>query len=175
MPLNSDGTWRPWNAEDREQVTRYFENVINTGGIDRTAAIFAAGAKFNLSYDYDRLAMYNYYRTAQRAVDAAHAANANPNFVPDPGDIPNASQDPMFGGLYVYEILVQWTNPVTGQVIPVRDFVTNPDPVSHLDIQAHVQATMGDLMGQVTNPGAAGQDMSDWNFNVTILSITRGV
>jgi hypothetical protein len=173
VPLDAAGNYVSLTATEREVAIAYMTNLIRAGGMTDREIVNAAGTRFGWGNE-DFLNAFGLLRTSHREVDAAAAATANPGVPPNPSDIPGAPSDPQYWGMFLYDVLIVWTDPATGERRVVREQMAFPAPVSANDITALVIANAPEYAGRCTTPGAAGCDTANWNLDVHILGVSRG-
>ena len=173
MPVNNDGTRRPFTDYEKAVAVRYAQELARQGGLTDREMVNRVGARFGFD-NSDFLAAWNFVRQAKRSVEAATAATQHPGTAPPESTIPNTAGDnPADRGRFVHDIMIVYTDPTTGQKYYGREENVSDRPLSLDELRDYARRSQDEYVPQRRNSFAKGTSGGDYTVDVQLLDIGR--
>lgn len=171
MPLGPSGEYVPLTASQKREYIDHAANLIRQNpGISQKELADRASAAIGLPHETS-LPLYSLNRQAKKEVAAGEAAERSPGQAPAESTLPKVPGDPTTIGRIVTDIVVEITDPRTGEKSTRRGEIDSPAPISKDQAQQYIEGNLTAWLAKLGYLAPAGIPVEDLQIDVIILGV----
>lgn len=160
------------NNLQKQQIIRRMADIYSSGGNKRKDIIATTMAKYQIPIEETAAVQYQ-YTLAKRTVDAAAIMRRTHNRTPLPSEIPSVAGERARVGMYRMEILVSYTDPLTGRVSVTRDYLYTADPMSLDRVRNNVDANRDKYIHDISSSDKSFSGDTGGALRTIVLNVGR--